>query len=74
MEHRVFHAADIHIHRKILVRLFPGYQLFLVVAVHIAQEVPGGTGPLGHGVCLSLGRSAADRAGGVDPFVNGSQR
>ena len=26
----VFHAADIHIYRKILVRLFPGYQLFLL--------------------------------------------
>ena len=70
----MLYATDIHIYRKVFICLFSGNKGLTVVAVHIAQEVPGGTGPLGHGVCLSLGRSAADRAGGVDPFVNGSQR
>ena len=44
------------------------------MAVHIAQEVPGGTGPLRHGIGLSLCSSSADRTGGIDPLVNGSQR
>ena len=70
----MLHASDIHVHGQVLVRLLPGYQLLVVVAVHVAQEIPGGTGPLGHGVGLPLGRSAADRAGGVHPLVDGSQR
>ena len=40
---------------------------FLVVRIHVAQEVPRGAGPLGHGVGFALGRSAALRAGRVDP-------
>ena len=35
MEHRMLYAADVHIHRKILVCLLPGYQLLIVFAVHI---------------------------------------
>ena len=74
MQHRVLHASDIHVHGQVLVRLLPGHQLLVVVAVHVAQEIPGGTGPLRHGVGLPLGRSAADRAGGVHPLVDGRQR
>ena len=70
MEHRVFYAPDIHIYGKVLIRLFPGYKSLAVMAVHIAQEVPGGTGPLRHGICLSLSRSTADRTGGIDPLLN----
>ncbi len=35
--------------------------------VHVAQVIPAGAGPVGHGVGLPFGRSAAFRAGGVDP-------
>ena len=74
MEHRVFHASDIHIDRKILIRLFTGDKLLFIMAVHIAQEVPGRAGPLRHGVCLPLGRCSADRAGGIYPLIDSGQR
>ena len=74
MEHRVFHTADIHINRQIFVCFFLAYQLFIILVIHITQEVPGRTGPLRHGVGLSLRRSAAARTGGVHPFRNVCQR
>ena len=74
MQHCMLHTADIHVHRQVLIRLFPGNQLLVIVAVHIAEEIPGGTGPLRHGVGLSLGRTAALGTGAVHPLVNGSQR
>ena len=37
------------------------------MGVHIPQEVPAGAGPLGHGIRLALGGTAAAGAGGVDP-------
>ena len=70
----MLYAADIHVNRKIFVRLFPGHQFLAVVAVHIAKEIPGGTSPLGHGVGLTLCRCAADRARGIDPLLNAGQR
>ena len=42
--------------------------------VDIAQEIPGGTRPLGHGIGLALSGAAAVRAGGVDPIGHRSQR
>ena len=63
----VLHAAVVPIHRApILLSLFAD-QLAIIMGIHVAQEVPGGTGPLGHGVCLSLGGAAAAGTGGVDP-------
>ena len=41
MQHRMLHTADIHIYRQHLVRLLAGYQFFVIVVVHIAQEIPG---------------------------------
>ena len=35
--------------------------------IHVAQEIPAGAGPLGHGVSLAHGGAAAAWAGGVDP-------
>ena len=70
----MLYAADIHIYRKVFICLFSGNKGLTIVAVHIAQEVPGGTGPLRHGIGLSLCSSSADRTGGIDPLVNGSQR
>ena len=70
----MLYAADVHVYGKIFVCLFLAYQLLAVVIVHVAQEIPGGSGPLGHGIGLSLCRCAADGAGGVHPLVNGSQR
>ena len=74
MEHCMLYTADIHINRQVLVCLFPGYKLLFIMAVHIAQEIPGGTSPLGHGVGFTFGRRPANRAGGIHPLVNGCQR
>ncbi len=49
------------------VQRFLAGQCLVVVGIHIAQEVPAGAGPLGHGVRFALGRAAAAGAGGVDP-------
>ena len=43
-------------------------------AVHIAQEIPGGTSPLRHGVCLAFCICATDRAFAVHPFIDGGKR
>ena len=64
----VLHAAVVPIHRGPVLEGFFRSQSLVVVGVHIPQEVPAGTGPLGHGVCLPLGRAAAAGAGGVDPL------
>ena len=74
VQHGVLHAADVHIHGQVLVRLLLGDQLLIVVRIHIAQEVPGGTGPLGHRVRLALRGGAALRALAVHPGVDRSQR
>ena len=74
MQYRMLHTADIHIYRQILVRLLPGHQLFVIVAVHISQEIPRGTSPLGHGIRLSLRRPPTLRAGTVHPLIDCCQR
>ena len=74
MKHRMLNTADIHINRQIFVRFLAAHQFLVVFIVHIAEEVPGGAGPLRHGIGLSLRRRAADRAGGIYPPVNVGQR
>ena len=74
MQHRMFYPADIHIHRKVFIRLFPAYQFLIVFAVHIPKEIPGWPCPLGHGVCLPLCSFPAFGAGGIYPVFNIRQR
>ena len=74
MEHCMLYAANIHINRQILVCFLSGYQLLIVVAVYIPQEIPGGTCPLRHGVGLTLCRTAALRTGAVYPLIDSCQR
>ena len=74
MKHRVLYTADVHINRKVFVCFLLGNKSFVVLAVHVAEEIPGRTSPLRHGVGLSLSRSAAAWAGCVHPLVDGSQR
>ena len=40
MKHRMLHAADIHIHRQIFVRLFSGNKFLIILIIYIAQEIP----------------------------------
>ena len=74
MKNRMLNAADIHVNRQVLVSLFSGDKLFVIVRIHIAQEIPGGAGPLRHGVRLSLGCLSALRAGAVYPIVHVCER
>ena len=74
MQGGVLHAAVVPVHgRPVLQRLLGG-QSVLAVGVHVAQEVPGGTGPLGHGVGLAGCGAAAAGAGGLDPVGVAGQR
>ena len=70
----MLYAADIHINRQIFICFLPGNEFFIILAVHIAEEIPGRTGPLGHRIRLSLSRSAAARTCCVNPLVNTCQR
>ena len=67
MQRRVLHAAVIPIDRApVFLRLLGDGRVF-VVRVHIAEVIPAGACPLGHGIRLALGRAAAARTGCVDP-------
>ena len=70
----MLNTTNVHINRQIFICFFFGYQLFVIVGIHITEEVPGRTGPLGHGIGLSLCRSATARAGGVYPGVDRRKR
>ena len=63
----VLHAAVVPVHGAPILLCLAGDGSRVVVGIHIAQIVPAGAGPLGHGVRLTLGRAAAAGAGGVDP-------
>ena len=74
MQGGVLHAAVVPVHRRpVFQRLF-GSEGVLAVGVHIAQEVPGRTGPLRHGVGLAGRGAAAAGAGGLDPVGVAGQR
>ena len=68
MQGGVLHAAVVPVHGTPVVLSVLAHQSIGVVGIHIAQEVPAGTGPLRHGVGLALGSAAAAGAGGVDPI------
>ena len=74
MQGGVLHAAVVPVHGRPVLQRFLGGQSVLAVGVHVAQEVPGGTGPLGHGVGLAGGGAAAAGAGGLDPVGVAGQR
>ena len=70
----VLHAAVIPVHRApVLLRLVRDRRL-VVVRIHIAQEVPRRTRPLGHGVGLALGGASALGALGIDPVGHLGER
>ena len=70
----VLHAAVIPVHRApVLLRLVRD-RLMVVVRIHIAQEVPRRTRPLGHGVGLALGVAPALGALGIDPVGHLGER
>ena len=69
----VLHAAVVPVHgHEVVQRLLAGERL-VVMRVAVAQEVPAGARPLGHGVGLALGGATAPGAGGVDPVGHRGQ-
>ena len=70
----VLHAAVVPIHgAPVLQGLLAGDSV-VVVGIAVTQEIPAGTGPLGHSVGLALGGGTAAGAGGVDPLGVAGQR
>ena len=67
MQRRMLHAAVVPVDGEPVVERFLARERLVVVRVRIAQEIPRGTGPLGHRVRLALGRAAAVRARRIDP-------
>ena len=67
VEGGVLHAAIVPVHRGPVVEGFFRGQSIAVVGVHVAQEIPAGARPLGHGVRLPPGWSSAAGAGGGYP-------
>src|SRR5699024_1961677 len=53
---------------------FSGNQFLVIFVIHIAEEVPGRSCPLRHGIGLSLGWGTAAWAGSIYPLVNSRQR
>ena len=74
VERGVLHAAVVPVDWAPVVQCLLGGERFVIVRIHIAQEIPARAGPLRHGIGLALGGAAALRAGGVDPVGHLAQR
>ena len=74
MQRGVLHAAVVPVHRAPVVFRLVRDRLMVVVRIHIAQEVPRRTRPLGHGVGLALGVAPALGALGIDPVGHLGER
>ena len=74
MQYRMLYTTDIHIYRKHLVRFFSGNQFFVIVTVHITQEVPRRTSPLRHGICLTFCVFSTNRTLAVYPLFDSGKR
>ena len=73
MQRRMLHAAVVPVHgHPVVQRLLPRKGP-LVVGVAVAQEVPAGAGPVGHGIRFPNGLSAALWAGGMQPVLRPGQ-
>ena len=70
----VFHATVVPVNRHPVIKRLPGSKLLIVMRVAVAQEIPAGPRPLGHGVCFPPGGRAAARAGHIDPVIDQCQR
>ena len=67
MQGGMFHTSVVPVHGEPVFHSFPGGDGVFVVGIHVADEVPGGARPLGHGVRLPLGGGAALGTGHVHP-------
>ena len=67
MQCRVLHTAVVPVNRHPVFQRLCACECLVVVRIGITQEIPGRSRPLWHGICLTLCRTAAARAGGVHP-------
>ena len=67
MQRGVLHAAVVPVDGQPVVELLAVRQTLVVMRIAVAHIVPARAGPVGHGVYLALGGTAALGAGGVDP-------
>ena len=74
MKHGVFGSADVEIDRHPVLFLLRIHEDLGILRVDVSEVVPARSSPLGHGVCLSLGRAAALWALAVHPAVDVGQR
>ena len=73
VQDRVLGTAHVEINRLPLLFRLLGPGLVLGLRVEVAQVVPAGSGPLGHGVGFASGRATAGRAGRLDPGFDPGQ-
>ena len=74
MQHGVFGAADIQIHRHPVTLQLRIHQAARIVGIDEAQVVPARARPLRHGVGLAARRPSAGRIGRVQPVRGLGQR
>jgi hypothetical protein len=66
MQHSMFNAANVLIHRHPVFGHFPGKRFLLIFGIAVPQIVPGRTDKCIHGVRFPPGRFTADRTGDID--------
>ncbi len=74
MKHRVLDSAHVHVDGQPLAHQLRIPRLRGIARADVAKEIPRGAGPLRHRVGFALRRTAALRAGGIHPLVDGGQR
>ena len=74
MQCGMLHTAIVPVYRHPVVQRFFTRQRFRIRRIRIAQEIPGRTCPLRHGIRLSLSRAATAGAGGINPVSHKCQR
>ena len=70
----MLHTAVVPVHRQPILHGFLTCNGMVIVRIRVADEIPAGACPLRHGICFTLGGTAAAGAGGVHPLRHGGQR
>ncbi len=70
----MLHSSVVPIHRHPVLHIFLACQGFGIMRIGISQKIPGGTGPLRHGVCFPFCLAAAPGTGGIHPIRHVGQR
>ena len=74
MQCGMLHTAIVPVNRHPVVQSLLAGQCVFIVGICVAKEIPGRTCPLGHGICLTLSRSATAGTCGLHPVSHLGQR